>query len=406
MTRVLVVTPSYPAPDDPLAGVFVHRQVVHLTRLGVDCRVLAFRPGPPPFPLWLRRRSWLRYYVRRLGWPRAIDGVPVHTVFYRRAWRPGEDVVPAIGRALAAFVARHPAVGRADVVYAHWLWPSAAAALELRRQFGWPVAGIARGSEMHDWHALHPTCRPWVEHVLHSADRVLANCEALRERAGQLVPGCAADIAVVYNGCDPDRFRPADDRAGARSRLGLGPDTRMLLCCADVKPVKGIEELSSAWRTFSARHPDWRLTVVGRVIHHELARVLRRVGRVRLTGRLDAERVLGHLQAADGYVQPSRLEGLANATMEAMAAGLPVITTDTCGQRELVQDQENGWLVPARDPAALTRALEALASDPDRAWRLGRAARHTIETRFSTAAHVERLAAVLAETSTASRART
>jgi glycosyltransferase involved in cell wall biosynthesis len=69
-----------------------------------------------------------------------------------------------------------------------------------------------------------------------------------------------------------------------------------------------------------------------------------------------------------------------------------------------VQDAENGWLVPPRDPAALARALDALASDPDRAWRLGRAARHTIATRFTTVAHVERLVTILSEASAASRA--
>jgi glycosyltransferase involved in cell wall biosynthesis len=104
---------------------------------------------------------------------------------------------------------------------------------------------------------------------------------------------------------------------------------------------------------------------------------------------------LAYLQAADAYVQPSRLEGLANATMEAAAVGLPVITTDTCGQREIIRHGANGWLVPPENPAALLAALQDLAADPERAAAFGRAARETILRDFNPAAEAKKLAAIL-----------
>src|SRR5688572_1207340 len=55
--RALIVTPSYPAPDNPEAAIFVHRQVTNLMRQGVQCSVLQYRPEPPRFPIWLVRRS-------------------------------------------------------------------------------------------------------------------------------------------------------------------------------------------------------------------------------------------------------------------------------------------------------------------------------------------------------------
>jgi glycosyltransferase involved in cell wall biosynthesis len=108
------------------------------------------------------------------------------------------------------------------------------------------------------------------------------------------------------------------------------------------------------------------------------------------------ENIVGlYMQAADAYVQPSLLEGLANATMEAMATGLPVIATDTCGQREAVRDGENGWLVPTGDVSALVAAMEEVSDDSNEARRRGAAARRTIEGDFDPAVHAQRLKGLL-----------
>lgn len=395
MTRALIVTPSYPVPDDPQAGIFLHRQAVRLAAEGVECRVLVFRPAPPPFPRWLVRRSWLGYRLRRLRGVPPSDGIPVTEVFYPRSWAPGEDVVPAAGEALRQHVATHPEVQEMDAVYAHWLWPAGAAALGLGQAFGWPVAAIARGSEMHDWHRSQPHCRPWVERVLREAPRPLANCQALRDQAEALVPGAAARMEVVYNGCDAEAFRPAADREAVRRGLGLSPQDRLLVFCGSLSDRKGLPELAAAWERFRAGRHNWRLVLIGAVSRHPLVARLRRDPRVTFTGALERARLLPWLQAADGYVQPSRLEGLANATMEAMAVGLPVVTTATCGQTELIQAGENGWLVPPRDVPGLVEALAELAADSERAGRFGREARRTIQERFDPREQARKLARVL-----------
>ncbi len=398
-TRVLVVTPSYPGPDDPDAGIFVHRQVRGLVRHGLSCQVLTYRPAPPRFPVWLLRRTWLRYYLRRLRWRSQLDGIPVHRVFYERRWIPEEDEVPAIGSALIEYVrSRRPRI-EVDVVYAQWLWPGGAAALALREGLGLPVVAIARGSEMHDWMMVRPYCRQHVERVLREADGILANCEALKGRAAGLVPGSSQRIRVVYNGCDAVYFRPAENKEQVRRTLRLDHRQKLLLYCGAVVEVKGIRELAHAWAHFSAAHSDWRLLVVGRPVEAALVTLLRSAGAgsVLLTGQVPNGRVRQYMQAADAYVQPSRFEGLANATMEAMAVGLPVITTDTCGQRELIDHDQNGWLVPPHDRIALGHALESMARDPEHARRLGEAARRTILERFDPRKEAARLASLLEE---------
>ncbi|MEW6213032.1 MAG: glycosyltransferase [Acidobacteriota bacterium] len=391
----LIISPIYPSPDNPQAGSFVHRQIVNLSRLGIECRVVVYRPAPPPFPRWLASRSWLRYYWKRIGWPRELDGVRVEQVFYDRRWEEGEDVVPAIGASLIRWIESHRI--EADIVYAHWLWTGGAAALLVRQRFGWPVAAIARGSEMHQWQMNNDHCLRYVERVTREADCILANCEYLRSRVEEIAPD--RETGVVYNGCDAEVFRPASDRLAARAALGLSTDQKILLFCGAVTKVKGISELAEAWRDFSFSHKDWHLAVVGRVVEPQLADELKRSGgRVTFIGQVPHEQVVKYLQAADAYIQPSRFEGLANATMEAMAAGLPVITTDTCGQRELIENGVNGWLVPSGDALALRRAMETLADDLEQARQMGEAARRTIETKFNPQIETARLADILAKT--------
>jgi glycosyltransferase involved in cell wall biosynthesis len=399
--RAVVITPIYPSPEDSQAGNFVHRQIVNLKRQGINCRVLVYRPAPPAFPRWMLRRSWLKYYWNRIGWPIELDGVRADHVLFNRCWTDGEDVVPGIAESLIRFVESERI--DADVIYAHWLWTGGAAALRLRERFGWPVVAIARGSEMHNWHAYDQHCRSYVADVLRKADRVLANCEDLRSRAEEIAPGSSTRIDVVYNGCDVEEFRPSDERTHAKRDIGFSSQQKLLLYCGDLVSRKGIAELASAWATFSGAHPDWYLVMVGSIVEKNLADELKRTGngRVKFIGQVPHSHIVKYLQGADAYVQPSRLEGLANATMEAMAAGLPVISTDTCGQRELIQNGVNGWLIPPGDPAALHRALDELAGDPELAQRFGMEARQTIVDKFDPKKETARLASILTETARA-----
>jgi glycosyltransferase involved in cell wall biosynthesis len=382
----------YPNADNPQAGVFIHRQIANLVGQGVSCRVLLCQPAPPPFPRWLVRRTWVKHYWKKAFWPDTVDGVPVETVSYRRTWQPDQDVVPAMAESLVRYVETHPACQATDIVYAHFLWPAGAAALALRERFGWPVTGIARGSEMHEWQELKPYCREHVARFLETADGVLANCQDLRQRAAGLNPARAAAMDVIYNGCDAQKFRPGADKTRLRQSLQLNPSRQVLFFCGSLEARKGIDELAEAWQHFATAHADWDLLVAGPVLETSLAARLQAAPRVTCLGKLATDRLLQYYQAADAYIQPSRLEGLANATMEAMAVGLPVISTDTCGQTELITHGVNGWLVPVSNPLALRQALEAFAADPSLRARLGAQARRTIQEKFDPLAQAARLA--------------
>ncbi len=322
-------------------------------------------------------------------------------MFYSQKGRNRVDAVPVIADAVSGHLDRHLGDFTPDVIYGNWLWKGGAVALALRERFGWPVAAIARGSELHRWQSIHRYCLRHVTDVVANADLVLANCEFLRSRAAAIPGGDAQSVRVAYNGCDTSLFRPVVDRKPIRHELGFHDDARYFVCCGTVTEHKGHGDLARAWMRFAPSHPDWRLIVLGPVVDHRLARELRSAfgDTVEVRGQVGAHEIPRYLQAADAYVQPSQLEGLSNATMEAMSTGLPVVTTDAGGQRELMDGSANGWMAAAADPASLASAMQALAADADGAALRGAAARDVMTTRFEAIHHARRLSSLLTELS-------
>jgi glycosyltransferase involved in cell wall biosynthesis len=102
------------------------------------------------------------------------------------------------------------------------------------------------------------------------------------------------------------------------------------------------------------------------------------------------EDVPGFLAAMDVMVQPSRQEAMAQTTLEAMSAGLPLVSTDTVGTDEAIDDDVSGLLVPVGDVDALGDAIVALVVDPARRERLGAAARARVLRDFSLAHALDR----------------
>ncbi|HLY36548.1 MAG TPA: glycosyltransferase family 4 protein [Candidatus Binatia bacterium] len=205
-----------------------------------------------------------------------------------------------------------------------------------------------------------------------------------------------ARIAVVYNGVDLDRFRPAQQAtlgAATRRALGIADGTRVCVGIGTGFRRKGFDLLLDLWRT---RPPaDARLVLVGG--DERLARWRREAamldGRVIVTGpRADVEAILA---AADVVCVPSRQEAFGNVVLEACAAGVPVVTSRRTGAAELLAGALAELVVDApEDPAALAAAL-ARALGPEHP-ALARAARACAE-QWPWSQHLERLEAVLAE---------
>jgi len=100
---------------------------------------------------------------------------------------------------------------------------------------------------------------------------------------------------------------------------------------------------------------------------------------------------MDYLQQADLFVLPSRAEGISNALLEAMACGLPVVVSDIPGNVDVIEPGRNGLLFTVDDHGSLASAVTLLLTQRDLRGRLGRAARQTVENRFSLSFIADRL---------------
>ena len=362
MLRVAVLTTLFPSAARPGFGGFVERSLLRLAALP-DVRLTVIAPnGVPPFPL-----SRHPAYRAAAALPLVEDwrGLTVH--------RPRFPLLPAIGwRVNAALIARAaaPFVAQADVIHAEFFFPDGPAAAALGHRFGRPVSIKARGSDIHLWGARPPARAA----MLRAADRaagLLAVSAALRDDMVAL--GMAADrIAVHYTGVDLAAFAPVD-RAATRAALHL--PAPLVVSVGNLVALKGHDIVVRA----VASLPDTHLRIVGqgpeRAALEALVASLGAGARIALTGPLPHADVARLLAAADVMALASEREGLANAWVEAIASGTPVVATPVGGAAEVIDRPAAGRLA-ARSPHAFAAAIaELIAAPPPQAETRAGAAR-------------------------------
>ncbi|WP_375382527.1 glycosyltransferase [uncultured Sphingomonas sp.] len=391
MLRVLTLSTLFPDASRPNFGVFVERQTRGLAALA-DTEVRVVAPvGLPPWPL------------ARMARHRSLAALPS-----RETWK-GLDVTrpcfPALpvtqgrfhARLLARALVRHVDAIRRDfafdVIDASFFFPDGPAAVALGRRYGVPVSIKARGADIHHWGRARPTAREVLD-AGRAASGLLAVSAAMK--ADMVALGLPADaIRVHYTGVDLDRFAPGD-RPALKARLGVaGP---LVVSLGALIPRKGHDVVIEA----VARLPGTTLLVAGEGPERgRLAALAERLGvadRVRLIGPVPHAELPALLAAADVMALASSSEGLANAWVEALACGTPVVITDAGGARELVTSPVAGpaaGRVVERTPAAFAAAIAELLGDaPDPAVVREAAARFTWDANaVALRAHLSALAA-------------
>jgi len=183
-------------------------------------------------------------------------------------------------------------------------------------------------------------------------------------------------LRIVHCGVEPARYGAGAGRRGAGSIVFVGR----------LAAVKGAPVLLEAFRAVRAAHPQATLTLIGdgplRADLEARAAALGLDDAVAFTGYLSQQAVADRLADADVFVLPSFAEGVPVVLMEAMASGLPVVTTRIAGIPELVEHGVSGLLVPPGDVEALAAALTGLLADPARRARMGAAGRATVAAEF------------------------
>jgi len=346
MLRVLTLSSLFPDRSRPNFGVFVERQTCALAaRKGVEVVVVAPR-GIPPGAGGTRRYSELARLPEVETW----QGLEVHRPRFA-AWplTGGRFHAAAMARALRPVLERLR--GRIDVIDASFFFPDGPAAVALGERLGVPVSIKARGADIHHW-GRSPATAGQVLDAARRADGMLAVSAAMR--ADMIALGMPKDrIAVHQTGIDRTRFHP-------QPTLRTG---QLVVSVGALIARKGHDVVIEA----VARLPGARLIVAGQGPEHErLAALIERLGvsdRVTLAGGVPHDALPALIAGANVMALASASEGLANAWVEALACGTPIVITDAGGAHEVVTGPDAGRVV-TRDPAAFAAAIAELLAAP------------------------------------------
>ena len=351
--RILSIATLFPDAARPNFGLFVKKSLLALAaQPGVMLTIVA-PVGLPPFPLSLHPRYRA---LRRLPQREAWRGLTVH--------RPRFTLIPKFGAArnpaaIARAVLPIARQGDFDVVDAQFFYPDGPAAMRIADAFGLPFSIKARGADIS--HFGHdPATRPQLLAAAERAAGLLAVSEAMRGDMAAI--GIDAGKTMVhYTGIDTMRFHPGD-RTAARAALGMG-DAPAIATVGALIPRKGQALVIEALPTLPGVH--YWLAGAGEeeARYRALAQRLGVADRVHLMGPVANADLPQLYRAVDAVVMPSVSEGLANAWVEALACGTPIVISDAGGAAELVTSPAAGRIVE-RTPAAIANAVRALLAAP------------------------------------------
>ncbi len=378
--HVLLLPSSYPTAASPVAALFCRDQAQALVRSGVRVGVVY------PDRRSLRTLSPRAVLEQHGQIQTTIDGGA--TTMRWSGWNiPQREASGHLFRSMAVrligrYIERY---GMPDLIHAHEAVWAGAAASQAAERYGLPYV-LTEHSSGYVLGEIHGEAAAWAGLAYRKASRVIAVSRFL---AASIAPFGAAPeaVEVIANVVDTDFFTLPDRprRPSGRTRF---------LCLAQLQPAKGIDLLLRSFaRAVAGR--DWATLEIGGGNRgwealKELATELGIAERVTFLGRLSRHEVRKALWRADVLVVSSYVETFGVVLGEALATGLPVITT-RCGGPEDIVSEDLGRFVPVGDETAMTQALlefdPVVELDPDRAERR----RASIASRFSHAVIGQRL---------------
>ena len=305
------------------------------------------------------------------GPPPEVPGVRVMGL-EARGERDGGDFerdIEEMVRTISAEHEREPF----DILHAQYGYPTGLAALEASKITGVPNAVSIQGGDGHWVGSCCATHDRAMKAVLGHAGALLIGSRSFAEEVQDNHGVAPEDFTIIPGAVDTRRFRPADeDRVG---ELSAEP---ALVYHGRVDARKGILDLLHAMKILAGRGSRARLVVsgIGPDVQaaKDLASGLGLDGRVEFSGYAPYEATPGVYRAHDVFVSPTYAEGFSNTILEAMASGLPVVSTNTTGVVDCLADGENALLCEPGATEALADTLQRMLADDGMRRRLARTA--------------------------------
>lgn len=262
---------------------------------------------------------------------------------------------------------------RIDVVHLHYPSSYQAYFPMLRRLFGIPYIVTLHGGDIHEIDRKPPREQAALRRILRGASRINGVSKALAAEVRSF-DGANENIGAIYNRLPPALLVDIKRQAAAG---GPPPDlpSRYFAIVGNFHKVKGHDLAIDAWGRVGEKHPDVALVIVGdgpeREAYESRIAAAGLSESVVLTGAMDRAGVISVIAGCEGFIVPSRHEGLGLVLMEAGAVGVPLICTDMAPFTELVSHEDTAFLVPPESPAAIADAVCRALDNPEVARAMG-----------------------------------
>jgi len=367
--RLIVFASLFPGAEAPTVGTFIRERMF---RVGRHVPIVVVSPQPwSPFD-WLVR-LFRRSFRPSMARFERMDNVEVHRPRWLSLpgvakrfdgwlmWRGSERCVRELHRQF-----------HATAIDAHFLYPDGWAAARIAQRLALPCTITLRGSK-DEWLIGTDRERLLVE-AMNSATKLFSVSESLKRNVAEKLGVAPQKVTVIGNGVDTHKFRPVD-RIEARRRIGVSPDAEVMIGVGGLISRKGFHRVIPLIPWLRERHPRLLYLIVGggttqADMRGELEALARQHGVsdcVVFCGQQNPGDLSAFYSAADVFVLATEHEGWANVFLEAMACGLPIVTTRVGGNAEVVLTPTSGELVEWWNPQAFASAIDrALAHRWDR----------------------------------------
>jgi len=365
--RIVVFSSLFPSAVAPTAGVFIRERMFRVAKHLPLVVVAPQAWSPIDWVIRLFRNG----FRRPAATYELMDGVPVY--------RPRVLSVPGIlkrwdgwlmARGSRSVMRRVCSEFHPTLLDAHFLYPDGYAASLLADEFNLPLTITMRGSK--DQLLLGSDREPMLRKAMDRAAHLFSVSDALKADVAIRLGQPPEKVTVIGNGVDVSKFEPVD-QAAARRKLGIDTDARVLIGVGNRIEGKGFHRVIPLLPALRDRFPKLVYLIVGGSgSQSDMFPVLQRLAAehgvndvVRFCGVQPQEDLKWFYGAADVFALATAHEGWANVFLEAMACGLPVVTTRVGGNAQVVCRPELGTLVDYWNPDVF---LEALADALQRNW--------------------------------------
>ena len=353
--KILVVTSVFPNSKQYSLGIFVKERMFNVAK---HCELKVIAPTPWfPFARHLKRD-----YRPKVPYLEIQNGIEVyHPRFFNipKFFKFLDGLFFFISTIVTVWNVRK--YFKFDIIDSHFVYPDGFGAVLLGRVFKSPVTITVRGTIKKL--LKYPLIRVQIKYALKKSAKVFTVCNDLKEVVTKL--GITEEkIVVVPNGVDIEKFIPVEKQR-AREELGLPANKKIIVSVGGLVERKGFHRIISALPCIKKSIPNIIYVIVGgcsvegnyKPVLQELVEKLKLREHVVFAGPQPHEKLFKWLCAADVFSLATSNEGWANVFLEAMACGLPIVTTDVGGNPEVITGEHLGFLVKPGDENQLAETL-------------------------------------------------